>query len=282
MWTIGIYTGDSPLRLRPPAGISNPVLSRRDVTDVPAAFVADPFMVRAGGVWHMFFEVFNRRTEKGEIGLATSDDGLRWQYQRVVLAEPFHLSYPYVFLWGGEFYMIPETLQPGTVCLYRATDFPRRWSCLGPLVEGSFADPSIFFFENHWWMFVCSTPHRHDTLRLFHAPELAGAWVEHPASPVVAGDRCRARPGGRVLVSERGVIRFAQDCVPTYGAGVRAFEVLELTTKSYREQESRHSPVLAASGSGWNRAGMHNVDAHRVAEGEWVACVDGLSGEWDD
>ncbi len=57
-WSIGIYAGTSPLDLLP-HGRSNPVLTARDVTDVPAAFVADPFMIKNGPRWYMFFEVFN-------------------------------------------------------------------------------------------------------------------------------------------------------------------------------------------------------------------------------
>src|ERR1051326_2732525 len=41
MWSISIYTGNSPFTLEPfQAG---PVLTRDHVTDIPAAFVADPF-----------------------------------------------------------------------------------------------------------------------------------------------------------------------------------------------------------------------------------------------
>ena len=101
-------------------------------------------------------------------------------------------------------------------------------------------------------------------------------------SPIVEGDKSRARPGGRVLVSEHQLIRFAQDCLPTYGTQVRAFEISELTTKRYREEENRHSPVLAASGEGWNCKGMHHIDPHMISEGQWIACVDGLSGEWEE
>jgi hypothetical protein len=280
MWSIGIYTGDSPFRLLPPAGISNPVLSHRDVADVPAEFVADPFMVRADGLWHMFFEVMNRQARKGEIGLATSTDALNWTYQQIVLAEPFHLSYPYVFEWNGEYYMIPETLLANAVRLYKAEPFPARWVLLESLAEGSFADPSIFYFNDHWWLFACSTPYQHDTLRLYLAAELTGPWTEHPASPIIEADKCRARPGGRVMVSAQGVTRFAQACLPLYGTEVKAFDIFELTPDSYREQENPHSPVLAASGSGWNGLGMHHVDPHQLAEGRWIACVDGFgSGE---
>ena len=73
-WSIGIYAGTS-LQLTTPSGVRNPILTPLDVTDVPAATVADPFMLRMDQVWHMFFEVLNNRTNRGEIGLATSRDG---------------------------------------------------------------------------------------------------------------------------------------------------------------------------------------------------------------
>ena len=108
MWSIGIYTGDSPFRLREVA--NNPVLRNTDVSDIEAEFVADPFMLRTDDRWYMFFEVLHRETQRGVIALATSDDGFNWKYEQVVLEEPFHLSYPYVFDWQGERYMVPETL----------------------------------------------------------------------------------------------------------------------------------------------------------------------------
>ncbi len=131
VWSIGIYQGPSPLELSP-AGIAQPVLTAESVTDVAAAFVADPFLLRpprvhgAGGRWHMFFEVMNWKANKGEIALATSDDGLGWRYQQIVLAEEFHLSYPHVLVDDDEVYMVPESFQDNSVRLYRAGAFPAR------------------------------------------------------------------------------------------------------------------------------------------------------------
>ena len=275
MWSIGIYTGESPLHLRPAADVANPILTRENVHDVPAGFVADPFMMQRAGVWYMFFEVLNQATGRGEIGLATSSDGSSWTYQQIVLAEPFHLSYPYVFEWQGECYMLPETLAAQAVRLYRAETFPTRWSCVGSLIEGSCADPSICQRDDKWWMFACTTPYQHDTLRLYFADELFGPWREHPANPIVSGNKHNARPAGRVLTFEGKIIRFSQDCVPVYGTQVRAFEIQKLTTGSYVEEEVRCSPVLTASGIGWNAAGMHHLDAHHCEDGSWIACVDG-------
>lgn len=272
MWSIGIYTGPSLLGLSPAAG--NPVLSAADVTDVAASFVADPFMVRTGGLWHMFLEV---KAEKGEIGWATSPDGLRWRYQRIVLAEPFHLSYPYVFEWEGAFYMVPETLKAGSVRLYRADPFPERWVHVEDLIPIEAADASPFHFEGRWWMFLCATPWRHDTLVLYYADNLKGPWREHPRSPLLVGEPRISRPAGRVLVQGGKVFRFAQDCQPLYGTRVRAFEGTRLTPQEYAETEL--GPVLEPSGSGWNGQRMHHVDAHPLPGGGWIACVDGFRGE---
>jgi len=272
MWSISIYRGDSPFSLG--SANASPVLTKHSVTDVPAAFVADPFMLRHDGAWHMFFEVMNAETNRGEIGLATSNDALSWTYRQLVLCEPFHLSYPFVFEFQNAYFMVPETLAAGAVCLYKARDFPSHWSCVAKLIEGQFADPTIFHFNDRWWMFACSTPYQHDTLRLYLASALTGPWTEHPQSPIINGDKRRARPAGRILEFDNKLFRFAQDCIPRYGSCVRTFEILKLTPTTYTEVEIGHGPVLKASGNGWNAAGMHHIDVQQH-DGQWLACVDG-------
>ena len=275
MWSISIYQGNSPFRLEPSR---TPALSKDHVTDIPAEFVADPFMLRCGKVFYMFFEVMNAETKRGEIALATSNDGLAWSYQQVVLREPFHLSYPHVFKFHDTLFMIPETLGAGGVCLYKAHDFPSGWSCVARLLACELADPTTFYANNRWWIFACCTPYQHDTLRLFFASELTGPWTEHPRSPIIRNDQRRARPAGRILKFDNKLFRFAQDCTPRYGSCVRTFEILDLTPTSYTELEIGHGPVLKAGGYGWNAAGMHHIDAHQQRDGNWLACVDGTSG----
>ena len=277
MWSIGIYTGTSPYALSAAAEICNPVLTAESVADVPAAFVADPFMIRSKP-YSMFFEVLRSDNNRGEIGWATSDNGFEWKYEQIVLREEFHLSYPYVFEWENRIYMIPETLGANAVCLYEAGEFPTKWSLKARLIEGECADPSLVRYNDLWWLFLCSTPYQHDTLRLYFAEQLTGPWREHPRSPLIRADSARARPAGRVLALNDNLIRFAQDCGPRYGSRVRAFDILELTTNSYAEVESPASPVLQPGGCGWNALGMHHVDAHQQPDGSWLACVDGFNG----
>jgi hypothetical protein len=267
--------GSSPFDLASPRSGVNPVLSAEDVTDCPAEFVADPLMIQVSGTWYCFFEVLNLESEAGEIGVATSEDLEHWRYGGIVLKEPFHLSYPYVFSWESELYMIPETSSVDSVRLYRATEFPGGWILDSTLLEGRlFGDASILRYAERWWMFVLTSPN-HDELRLYHSEELRGPWIEHPRSPIVANDPGSARPAGRVVVTEQGIVRFAQDCRQVYGEAVRAFVVERLTPTEYQERAYHKDPLLGPSGRGWNRLRMHTVDAHPLPGGRWVACVDG-------
>ena len=272
-WSIAIYTGVSPFSLSAPDKHRSIVLSAKDVTDVLAEFVADPFMIPENGSWYMFFEVLNARTQKGEIGLATSDDGFNWTYKQIVMDESFHLSYPYVFKWNNTYYMIPESHQANSVRLYQAVDFPTKWSLVKILLDGSFGDSSVVHFQDKWWLFTSSD--KNDTLYLYYTDELIGEWIEHPMSPIIKENLQIARPGGRVIVFNGNVFRYAQDDKSIYGNQVRAFEITELTTTSYREQAVTENPIIKAGKSGWNSAGMHTVDPWQIDKEKWIACVDG-------
>ncbi|WP_193198741.1 hypothetical protein [Nostoc sp. MG11] len=281
-WAIGIYQGNSLVDWEALNNICNPVLTVKDVSDVSAEFIADPFMILANGTWYMFFEVLNKANGLGEIGLATSQDVLNWNYQKIILREDFHLSYPYVFYWLNDYYMIPESSQANAIRLYKAVDFPRQWCFVKNLIEGrDYVDTSIFYFDNKWWLFTSSTAS--NILRLYYADEIMSYWVEHPQSPVIEDDAKIARPGGRVIVNNGTVFRYAQDDQYLYGTKVRAFEIIVLTTTAYKEKPIAENPILQASGSGWNKTGMHHIDAHKIDENKWIACVDGYQmslGAW--
>jgi hypothetical protein len=277
-WSIGIYLGESPFNLIAPRNISNPVLTAKDVTDVPAKFVADPFMVRENDTWYMFFEVLNSFTQKGEIGLATSNNGFKWNYKQIVMVEPFHLSYPYVFQWNDEYYMVPETVATQSVRLYKAAAFPERWQLVSTLIKGlDFVDSSLVYFKDTWWMFTSSQ--ESDVLRLYYANDLFGSWVEHPKSPVVKDDSSIARPGGRVIALDGKLVRYSQDDSIYYGRQVNAFEITEITTTTYHEEVNHHLKIGAGDAI-WNRKGMHHVDPHKIKDKHWIACVDGCNWWW--
>ena len=274
-WSIGIYQGNSPFVLGDAPGVINPVIRASDITDVKASFVADPFMIKKDDTWYMFFEVFNELTDQGDIGLASSTDFVNWKYKKIVLDEQFHISYPFVFESQGETYMIPESAEAKDLRLYKAAEFPYRWQYVKTMLKGDFGDHSLLQYKNVWWLFAGADPHHNSSLRLFYADSLFGEWKEHLKSPIISHNANKARPGGRMILFNGVVYRLGQDCDPTYGAALNAFEVAELTKVSYREKVCKFNPVLKAHGNGWARHGMHQLDVYQIEKEKWVGCVDG-------
>jgi hypothetical protein len=274
-WSIGIYTGKSPLSLRAPTGVTEPVLTASNITDEKAEFVADPFLVQDHGVWYLFFEVMDAVTGQGDIGLASSTDALSWTYRQIVLDEPFHLSFPYVFEWEGAHYMVPESSEANAIRLYKADPFPTRWSFVEQLIEGSYVDTSLCRYHNKWWLFTTRPHPNSDSVYLYYADSLLGPWIKHPKNPVVEDALHSARSGGRVVMFDGRLIRYAQDVYPVYGKEVRAFEITALSETEYKEEQIGARPIIGATGHGWNGRGMHTVDPHEVGDGTWIAAVDG-------
>ena len=279
-WSIGIYRSDSPFYFNELQGWINPSFKAEDVTDIPAEFVADPFLVQEGDTWNLFFEVYNGETDQGDLAVATSTNTWTWNYEKVILDEPFHLSYPYVFKWENEYYMIPESWEDRSIRLYKAESFPTQWSYVKTLVEGrDYVDNSIVYHNGMWWLFSSVTTN--DTLYLHYSDSLMGPWQEHPQSPIVAGDFHKARPSGRLLVYEGKLYRFTMDVRPPSGTHrVMAYEITEITPDRYAEKLAQEAPILAPSGSGWNGQAMHQLDPVQVSDDSWIASVDGFGKYW--
>jgi len=273
-WSIGIYKSlsDEPFSFIE-QDVTNPVLTADDINDVPAKGVADPFMIREKGMYCMFFEVVNAKTHQGDIGLAISNDGQNWSYSQIVLHERFHLSYPCLFKWQDEYYMIPESSKTRSIRLYKANQFPSSWSFIKTLLEGmDFVDNTIFYYDNNWWLFTGTG--NNDVLRLYYSTTPLGPWIEHPESPIVQGDANIARPGGQVIVFNDRVVRYAQDCDPYYGNQVWAFEITTLTKERYEERKIFDRPILKGFDN-WNTGGMHHICPCKVDGNIWIAAVDG-------
>lgn len=250
---------------------------RSDVTTLDAGFVADPFVVSWGESWYLFFEVWDREVGRGVIGVASSSDGRSWSWEREVLREEFHLSYPQIIRNGDRVYMVPESWEAGAVRIYEADPFPFSWKYRGDLISHPRPiDASFFVHEGRWWCLV-ETSGQNDTLRLFTATDLAPGidWSEHPMSPVVSGDIATARPAGPPILIDETLHRLSQSCSPRYGVGVRAHRIERLDENEYVE-DKRGMVLLHPSGSGWNRRGSHHLSVTSApSPDELLVAIDG-------
>jgi len=200
---------------------------------------ADPFPLHRQGRHYIFFEEVPFATGRGYIAVTEILPDGSHTAPKEVLREDYHLSYPFLIEDGDELFMVPESGQNHSVDLYRCTRFPDHWEKVATLLSGvDCADATFHHNEDGWWMFVnigAPGSELYDELHLYHAAQLSGPWLPHPANPVKSDVRC-ARPAGRLFLRHGILHRPAQICAPRYGTGIAIARVVELDRETYREE----------------------------------------------
>ena len=253
----------------PTGGLSQfqPIIPPRD------RLWADPFVVVEEGRTFVFVEEMFFRFKRGAIAyLELRPDGT-WSQPHRVLERPYHLSYPCVFRWRGEYYMVPETSQNRTIELYRCTSFPDRWEFATELMRDMNAvDSTIFELSGLWWMYTstASVGRIFDELSIYYAESPLGPWHPHRMNPVrshVLGGRC----GGSPFIYRNAVYRAAQNSARRYGHSMQVREIVELTPERWEERE------VAIILPNW-RKGL--IGTHTMNRAGGVTVIDGLRYRW--
>lgn len=105
---------------------------------------ADPLLFETDGKTYLFFELFNKKKKKGTIAVSEYVNNSFNDYKEI-LSEPFHLSFPFVFKYKGEYYMIPETGSVHKIILYKAKNFPFEWEKENVLLDNLSSSDNIVF-----------------------------------------------------------------------------------------------------------------------------------------
>ena len=252
-WNVGIVAEPIATFLRPEAEV--PI---HWLPEPPRGwYVADPFAPSCGLESGLLVEAFDYRSGKGRIAIVNARDSTA--VPEPVIAEPIHLSYPFLLEHEGAIYCVPDTHQARAVHLYQATAFPRQWVRRATLIEG-FAgiDASIVRHDGLWWLF-CSEHEElpNHTLYVWYAEDLTGPWTRHVANPVKVDVRS-SRPAGTPFVHEGRLYRPAQDCSRTYGGAVAINHVSRLTPTEYHEEVRS---VIEPDVTGPYPRGFHTLSA---------------------
>lgn len=199
---------------------------------------ADPFLFEWHEQTYVFFESWKRDGGKGSIWCAELDANGAPTSPRQVLARDYHLSYPFVFEWQGEIYMLPESWDNGTIEVYRANNFPWEWRLASSLFNFRAVDSTLLEHDGKLWLFTAGVGGAKDTegteLSIFFADSLFGKWRAHPKNPVVCDVRS-ARPAGSVFRLGDTLVRPAQDGSVEYGHAITLNQIEVLSETDYRE-----------------------------------------------
>lgn len=228
------------------------------------SYLADPFPFSHQGQDFIFVEQYSYRKKRGCIAVAgVNRDGTASE-PRIVLEEPHHLSYPFVFERDGQIWMIPESGAARHVTLYRAIEFPYRWAREACLIDGVEAyDCTPLFRDGRCWFFVSPGRWRStswDVLDVYRAESLTGRWISHAANPILI-DASLSRPAGAFIERGGQVLRPVQDCSRGYGGAVTLCRVDALGPSEFAQ-----TPVgiIRAAGFGCHtynrRSGLEVID----------------------
>ncbi len=225
------------------------------------AFWADPFVWVRDGRHYIFFEDFPFSTWRGRISVIEVDESGRPLGEAVpVIEEDHHLSYPFLFEYDGELYMIPEKAEVKRVDLYRCVEFPLRWERVKTLIDGiKIADPTLIEHEGRWWLLCAAKQGRvriNESLFAYYADSpLSTTWTPHAANPLVRDFRS-GRPGGRIFRDAAGrLLRPSQDCLRRYGHGLNLSQIVRLTPTTYEEQR-----LWTIYGDAIGQRAIHHLD----------------------
>ena len=285
-YTLGVVKTSTPLDIQ----VDHVhVLCKKQFNEYPQPkIMADPFVVKHDGVFYIFYEELSAKYchfGGADIYVLQSEDGIRWKRIGCALHESFHLSFPNVFKWKGEWYMLPEAHFSGEMRLYKATQFPLKWKLNKVLMKDvAYADPMIYEKEGIWYLWY-NTYINGDNLVLYTSDSPLGAWTQHPSSPIrTNGDD--TRPAGRMNLLDGKLVYFVQSHQYGYGTGTIAYEIDTISKTEYRDHRLDTNPILWRNGDGWARDGMHHLSFVQCEDGSFLCTTDGLHAsplkwKWD-
>jgi hypothetical protein len=221
---------------------------------------ADPFPVEAGGDYEVFLEVYDHATRRGAIGVSRlSRDGV-FEPPVTVLDAPYHLSYPFVFQWRGQWFMMPESSNAARIEVFAARRFPFDWTLETVMFSSMRAvDSTLVEVEGRWWLFTNQWPHpqvrNSDELYAYHGPTPFGPWTPHRRNPIKSDARS-ARSAGRFIWRGNTLFRPAQDGSRRYGSAISIARIDELAPDRFRET------VVSRIEPGWRHglSGTHTLN----------------------
>jgi len=268
--------------------ITNPIITRNDVTDVNNPLgTADPFIVFDGETYHMFFEVlqaYNIATQSFTDGVAHaySTDLVNWTYTQVVLSpetDGVRAAYPNVFEYNDNYYMIPD--QAGNVEAFFATSFPLEWDYHSTLLEGNFVDTNVFEVGGIWYMTTTEQPYNSISLYYNTSGDWRNnQWTAHPAGLIIAEDWVEKgyRGAGNPFVYEDYVVMPVQVtpvATNVYGEYTTWYKLSNLSTTTVTV-EQLGTAVGAQHNGSWNDLAMHHISHAPYGDG-YVYAVDGYA-----
>ncbi|MEM7133570.1 MAG: hypothetical protein AAF702_45170 [Chloroflexota bacterium] len=213
------------------------------IQNPPGRFLADPFVIRKDERTICYVEDYYYASKRACVTAVEIFENNKYRILGPVIQEPFHLSFPYLFEYDDDLYMVPESLDSNSVRLYKCLEFPSKWLYVKDIMsEVRVVDTMIFKDDNRWWL-LCNKALAEDDkcgvmLMAYYSDDpLTDNWHAHQLNPLIVDDEI-ARNGGILEVTSSHPVRVRQkQGFNLYGKGMSMASITELSPSSYAETE---------------------------------------------
>lgn len=202
---------------------------------------ADPFILSYNAKNIIVLaEEYDYSLKKGRLARLTID---RNTYELVdisiILELTTHLSFPMIFRYQGNTFILPENSASGKSILYSYDDKSHRFSEIGEIINKPLTDAVIFEHRDKIYMFATEVPNENGNKLSIY--ELSSDNFKATEMQQVVFDSCIARNGGIPLEYGTQLFRIAQDCNGDYGRGVILQKIKFDSKKNFFSFENSYS-----------------------------------------
>ncbi|MBW1615461.1 MAG: hypothetical protein JRJ49_02790 [Deltaproteobacteria bacterium] len=207
-------------------------------------FFADPFVITKNNRTICYLEDYSYKRKKGCITAVELIDQKNYKILGPVIEEPFHMSFPFLFEYKKELYMVPETIKANSIRLYKCVEFPLKWEYQKDIMSDVSVADTIIFEHNQKWRLLCNmniaglSDHSSALYAFYNKSPLADNWIACETNPLIY-DSNIARNGG--ILNVRGGklpirVRQKQD-FNAYGKSLTLAQITEISRSSFKEEE---------------------------------------------
>ena len=228
-------------------------------------FFADPFIleIREKCI-DVLVEELPFKSQKGQIVKLTINKDSYVLLERIpLLTLDTHLSYPYIFRYEGEVFVIPENGESGQLSCYKYEKNSLKF--VQKIIDEPLTDATFLTYNGCYYVF--STKGDNEKLWIYYSKDPFNNYILLNSKSFL-NSLNGSRPAGNFFNVGGKLYRPAQICNKSYGEGMLIKEITQLNTMTFQEKEvCRLIPDLRFD----YNYGMHTLNFYKE-----YGVVDGL------
>lgn len=202
-------------------------------------FYADPFLIKFNGQKYIFFEDYDYRSKKGVLKSGIIEKKSIKDIRTLNISAK-HLSFPYIFEYNNEIFLLPEMDSGYGVNLYKSITFPHEWELVKQAFPGeTFVDSTLFFDKECIWLLTSKKTTDilpENNLFIYRIKDINfSEIIPHQNNPVYLDTR-HSRNAGAVFSVDGKLFRPSQRNVfGRYGFSINVRELVRISDSEFIE-----------------------------------------------